>query len=94
MFLWKFHNVTVELAPKIMEEKSDQFIQFLKDLAPDQYVLETDAPYFKTKDFRCYGAPCQIFQTAQYLANLKKLPVEIVLRDAQQNCVRFYNMPA
>ena len=94
MFLWKFRNVTVGLASKIMEEKSDQFIQFLKDLAPDQYVLETDAPYFKMKDFRCYGAPCQIFQTAQYLADLKKLPVEIILRDAQQNSVRFYNMLA
>ena len=82
------------LALKIMEDKSDQFIQFLKDLAPDQYVLETDAPYFVMKDFQLYGAPCQIFQTAQYLADLKQLSMEIVLRDAQQNSICFYNMPA
>ena len=82
------------LAPKIIRNTSVSSEQFIRDLDNDQYVLEMDAPYFNTKGYDKYGAPCQIFQIAQHIAKVKKLPVEMVLRDAACNCVRFYNMQA
>ena len=90
----RFTNVVVGLAPPILKNTNADFLQLLKDLDSHRYVLETDGPYFKTPDFTCYGGPGQIFQVAQFLAKLKGLPVEVILQDAQRNCVRFYNMTA
>ena len=94
LWLCKFSNVIVGLAPWIIKDTSESRTQFIKDLDPDRYVLETDAPYFITEGYPLYGAPCQIFQTAQRIAQIKKLPVELVLRDATRNCIRFYGMEA
>ena len=82
------------LAPWIIKDTSESRTQFIKDLDPDRYVLETDAPYFIMEGYPLYGAPCQIFQTAQRVAQIKKLPVELVLWDATRNCIRFYGMEA
>ena len=71
--LWfsRFSKCVIGLAPKVISDPNPGLREVIKDMDPHRYVLETDAPYFRTTGYRHYGAPGQIYQVAEYIASVK-----------------------
>ena len=92
--LWfsRFSKCVISLAPKVISNPNPGLCEVIKDMDPRRYVLETDAPYFRTTGYHHYGAPGQIYQVAEYIASVKGpgFSVEQILGDATRNTARFY----
>ncbi len=68
-------------------------IQILKDTSIDSLLLETDSPYLPPTPFRGKkNEPSYVKYTAQKIAEVKEIPVEILSEKTSENAKKLFNI--
>jgi len=78
-------NVTI--GPIIQRSKNHKRIA--RDIPLEHIMLETDSPWFGNNG---RGLPINIKKVAEKIAEVKKLPFEIVWKTCGENAIKFFNL--
>lgn len=72
-------------------KKSLELQEIAKHIPLEQLLIETDAPYLAPQKYRGQtNEPAFVVETAQFIANLRQIPVEILAKTTSQNAKRLF----
>lgn len=75
--------------------KNNTLRTVVSSVSTESLVLETDAPFLPIQSMRGkMNSPANILDIAQYIAQLKNLPLEKIAHDTTKNAVRIFDLPA
>tara|TARA_B100000900_G_scaffold63644_1_gene49054 strand:+ start:2965 stop:3729 length:765 start_codon:yes stop_codon:yes gene_type:complete len=67
------------------------FCEVLKNISLDDFFIETDSPYLAPIPLRGKrNEPSNIKHIAQYIADLRKIPVEEIIENTSNNALKFF----
>jgi TatD DNase family protein len=83
----------LSLSGIVTYKKSEELREVAKFVSLDRLVIETDSPYLAPQSRRGrQNEPAFVRETAEKIAEVKKLPVEEVIHQTAKNASQFFNL--
>lgn len=87
-------NVMLGIGGVVTFKNGIKLGEVVKDINIDRLLLETDSPYLSPEPYRGKrNEPYNVYFVARKIADIKKIPLEMVLKTTTENAIRQFDLP-